>query len=311
MTAASAKDATVVDSTVEDNEPTSSPTESSESMPFEHIVGVISLRGLVKGAMKVLTDAEEARKMREQQHTQAAAMEEKKDDEGKGEEREKPHQIFEKNLEDVLKWQKENGRELLLNARIDDQISVADAVNEMASKGMSCVAIVDKNSQIKGVFTARDYLFRVVAANFGNSEHPNEKKTVIKDADEDSTEESKGSVKDEDFYFKEQPDATKLLVEEVMTGTVKTAKPYWSVAKAANAMLRRNFRHLAVIHPETRQVLGVVSLSDLLRVMLMDTESRRVGVHKLSDYFNINLLLGKSKSKSEGSSSGKTVQKEE
>eukprot|EP01138_Halocafeteria_seosinensis_P013336 gb/GECG01013622.1/.p1 GENE.gb/GECG01013622.1/~~gb/GECG01013622.1/.p1 ORF type:complete len:541 (+),score=61.57 gb/GECG01013622.1/:1-1623(+) len=305
MTAAMAEDATLSEALSSDGSGEhAAPKESREAMPFENIVGVISLRGVVRGVMRILTAAEDDRKARveEQQEKEGHATESQEDKEGH--ELEKPHKIFEKTIEEVLKWQKENGRELLLNARIEDKITVADAVNEMAEQGMSCVAIVDKEGHLQGIFTARDYLFRVVAANIGSPpqdsevETPKDEKVILQDADEDSTEESEAPrVHEDQFYFTRQPDATKLPVEQVMTTVVKTAKPYWTVAKAANVMLRRNFRHLTVINPDTRQVLGVISLSDLLRVMLMDTESRKVGIHKLSEYLNINLLLGKSKKK--------------
>lgn len=51
---------------------------------------------------------------------------------------------------------------LILNTRPEDNISVADAVDEMRKHNFGAVLVVDKEQRVQGIFTERDYLLKVL-----------------------------------------------------------------------------------------------------------------------------------------------------
>lgn len=53
---------------------------------------------------------------------------------------------------------------LILNTRAEDNVSVADAVDEMARHNFGAVLVVDKEQRVQGIFTERDYLTKVLFA---------------------------------------------------------------------------------------------------------------------------------------------------
>ena len=59
--------------------------------------------------------------------------------------------------------------------------------------------------------------------------------------------------------------------DEIMTAAVVTATPDLSIAAAMEIMTQRRFRHLPVV--ESGRVLGVVSIGDLVKVRLDETEA--------------------------------------
>ena len=83
-----------------------------------------------------------------------------------------------------------------------------------------------------------------------------------------------------------------------MSAPVKCGRPSWTLARAAEYMLSKGLRHLAVVG-DSRTVLGVVTMSDLLRVMLADDLAQRkqregaVKVAKTRDFLNVRLLSGR------------------
>lgn len=95
---------------------------------------------------------------------------------------------------------------------------------------------------LQGILTDRDILFRVVAKGLNN-------KTVT--------------------------------VGDVMTTTIFSCRPEDSVTTALNLMGARNLRRLPVLDVNGR-VLGLVTLSDLSRRLLLDSEVVQRGVAELS-----------------------------
>ena len=95
---------------------------------------------------------------------------------------------------------------------------------------------------LQGILTDRDILFRVVAKGLSN-------KTVT--------------------------------VGDVMTTTIFSCRPEDSVTTALNLMGARNLRRLPVLDVNGR-VLGLVTLSDLSRRLLLDSQIVQRGVGELS-----------------------------
>lgn len=127
----------------------------------------------------------------------------------------------------LLTDMKARGAKILLNTRLDDNISVADAANVMAERNMTCVAVVNDEGLIVGVFTARDFLTRIVLKGVNASE-------------------------------------TK--VRDVMTREPHAADLDRSILKCARSMAKRNFRHLPIVDDKNHgRVVGLVSLADVAR----------------------------------------------
>lgn len=122
------------------------------------------------------------------------------------------------------------GRRILLNTRLDDNLSVADAANVMAERGMSCVAVVDDSGNLVGVFTARDFLTRIAASG---------------------------------------QNAASVRVRDVMTQEPFVTTTDRSVMKVARSMIKRGIRHLPIVdEADKRHVVGIVSLADIARPFL-------------------------------------------
>ena len=223
------------------------------------------------------------------------------------------HRAFRLDLEDVLEWQRENGVEHLLNCRVEDEVTAAEAANEMAEAGVTSLVVVDDEGTLVGILTSRDYLWRVVAAQAASAEAEavaaaadgGDEETLLSspvfDAAPTPSAAAAGggdSPVEGGVSGAEAGDATALLVSDVMTSPVKTSKATWSLVKAAKFMLRKRIRHIAVT-TEDRKMLGIVSMSDLMRVMLADDlaakeqQAGRVRVRRTRDFFNVRLLAGR------------------
>lgn len=122
----------------------------------------------------------------------------------------------------------QRGRRILLNTRLDDNISTADAANVMADRGMSCVAVVDDAGALQGVFTGRDFIKKIASAS--------------------------------------GQDATVVRVRDVMSAGCYVTTTDRSVLKVARSMLKRGIRHLPIVDEgDHRHVVGIVSLADVAR----------------------------------------------
>jgi CBS domain-containing protein len=146
--------------------------------------------------------------------------------------------------DDLLTALKAGGSKILLNSRVDDGTTAADAANTMAEKGMSAVAVVGPDGRLVGVFTSRDFITRVCIPG---------------------------------------QNATKVKVAEVMSKEVVSAGPDASVLRIARVMVKRGFRHLPVSDAEGK-VIGFVSLVDAARALVgqVGATSTRAATGELS-----------------------------
>lgn len=114
-------------------------------------------------------------------------------------------------------------------ATVDTSANVLEAVQAMAEEGVGAVAVVE-NGQLRGIFTERDVMLRV----------------VLRD---------------------KRPQDAKLA--EVMTAPVETADEETTAEEALNFMVERHIRHLPLVAKDG-QLLGMVSIRNLLEHMVED-----------------------------------------
>ena len=107
---------------------------------------------------------------------------------------------------------------------------VMDAVEAMSEKNYGAILIVDKSEKLKGVFTERDLMRRVVAAGL------DPKKTDLK---------------------------------KVMTSNVKTAKISDKVADSLRRMSQGRFRHMPVTDDKGK-LQGMLSQGDFVAFTMSD-----------------------------------------
>jgi len=112
-------------------------------------------------------------------------------------------------------------------ATVEPNSSVLDAVQVMAEEGVGAVAVVE-NGAVKGIFTERDVMLRV----------------VLRDRDTHSTK-----------------------MSEVMTSPVETATEETSADEALKHMVERHLRHLPIVS-QGGQLLGMLSIRNLLEHMV-------------------------------------------
>lgn len=138
-------------------------------------------------------------------------------------------------LEDLLTEMRvqRGDQALLLNCQLEDNLAVADVVNVMAERGMSCVAVLERDGRLAGVFTSRDLLSRVLAPGLNAAELP---------------------------------------IQQAMTAasSITTVPPERSVLKACRVMAMRGFRHIPVVdgRMQSKPVLGIVSMADLAHALI-------------------------------------------
>jgi CBS domain-containing protein len=116
-------------------------------------------------------------------------------------------------------------------AVVEPTTTVIDAVHVMAEEGVGAVAVAEKG-QLKGIFTERDVMLRVVL----RERRPRE-----------------------------------TLVKDVMTTPVETAADEMAYEDALNFMLERHIRHLPVVDGEG-QLKGMLSIRNLLEHMVEDLQ---------------------------------------
>jgi signal-transduction protein with cAMP-binding, CBS, and nucleotidyltransferase domain len=101
--------------------------------------------------------------------------------------------------------------------------TLRDAASKMAEKGTGAALVFDEDSPAPRIITERDLLLSVGAG--------------------------------------EDPDAER--VAEHMSESVISAAPDWSLERAAEEMVKRGIRHLAVV--EAGELVGVLSMRDIVR----------------------------------------------
>lgn len=121
--------------------------------------------------------------------------------------------------------------------------TVADAVKEMNLHKVGSV-VVTQSGQLVGIFTERDVLTRVVAAG-------------------------------------RAPDSTS--VADVMTHNPVTISPHASVEEVMTLITERRCRHIPVLEEDTRHLLGMISIGDVLRWLV---EAHRSEADHLRHYIH-------------------------
>jgi len=114
---------------------------------------------------------------------------------------------------------------------VSPDVSVMEAVRQMATAKVGAIAVTD-DGRIRGVFTERDLMKRVVFA---------------------------------------ERDPRTTLIAQVMTSPVETVSDSTSVAEAAAIMHARHIRHLAIVDAKGH-FLGLVAQRYLLYDLLSDLE---------------------------------------
>ncbi len=119
-------------------------------------------------------------------------------------------------------------------ATVKPSTTVYDAVGVMAREGVGAVAVVEKDekSELRGIFTERDVMLRVVQQD-------------------------------------RNPRDTR--IEEVMTTPVETASEETTAGEALTLMLERHLRHLPILSSDG-QLLGMLSIRNLLEHQLQDLQ---------------------------------------
>jgi CBS domain-containing protein len=117
-------------------------------------------------------------------------------------------------------------------ATVEPGATVFDAVSVMAREKVGAVAVVEKNgkSQLRGIFTERDVMLRVVQQERSPRQTP---------------------------------------VREVMTSPVETASEETTAAEALTLMLERHLRHLPLVDGDG-QLLAMLSIRNLLEDQVED-----------------------------------------
>lgn len=121
--------------------------------------------------------------------------------------------------------------------------TVADAVHVMNLHKVGSI-VVTQGDQLVGIFTERDVLTRVVAA--GRS-----------------------------------PDMTS--VADVMTHNPVTISPHATVEEVMSVITERRCRHIPVLEEGTKNILGMISIGDVLRWLV---ESHRAEADHLRHYIH-------------------------
>jgi CBS domain-containing protein len=115
-------------------------------------------------------------------------------------------------------------------ARVDPDQTVLEAVQLMAEEGVGAVAVIEKNekAELRGVFTERDVMLRVVMRQL----HPGRTR-----------------------------------VGDVLTSPVETISEEVTAEEAFSLMVGRHIRHLPIVSKEGR-LLGMLSVRNLLEHMV-------------------------------------------
>ncbi|KAG7382551.1 Dual specificity protein phosphatase 23 [Phytophthora pseudosyringae] len=124
---------------------------------------------------------------------------------------------------------------LILNTRPEDNVTVAEAVEEMAKRDFGAVLVVDKEQRVLGIFTERDYIRKVL------------------------------------FEVK---DPTKLLVTDVMSSVGSVLQIEDPLEKCWDLAATSNCRHFPVIgvmrQDREKELAGILSIKDIVREISKD-----------------------------------------
>ncbi|GMF60685.1 unnamed protein product [Phytophthora fragariaefolia] len=135
----------------------------------------------------------------------------------------------------TLLKKKHKNIKLILNTRPEDNVTVAEAVEEMAKRDFGAVLVVDKEQRVLGIFTERDYMRKVL------------------------------------FELK---DPTKLLVTDVMSSVGSVLQIEDPLEKCWDLAATSNCRHFPVIgvmrQDREKELAGILSIKDIVREISKD-----------------------------------------
>lgn len=135
----------------------------------------------------------------------------------------------------TLLKKKHKNIKLILNTRPEDNVTVAEAVEEMAKRDFGAVLVVDKEQRVLGIFTERDYIRKVL------------------------------------FEVK---DPTKLLVTEMMSPVASVLQIEDPLEKCWDLAATSNCRHFPVIgvmrQDREKELAGILSIKDIVREISKD-----------------------------------------
>lgn len=138
---------------------------------------------------------------------------------------------------------------LILNTRVEDNISVAEAVEEMAKNNFGAVLVVDKDQRVLGIFTERDYLTKVLI---------------------------------------NKKDPVQLRMVDVATKEVYCLQIEDTLEKCWNHAATQRFRHFPVIgvmrKDREKELAGILSIKDIVREISKDHHTEPTGF-RLMDFF--------------------------
>ncbi|KAJ0409800.1 hypothetical protein ATCC90586_005367 [Pythium insidiosum] len=230
------------------------------SVPEEAMRCVLSIKDIVKAYSKFEAQKKSAQQQQQQQQTEVAektpeaepaaappASADSVNSEAPADTKPEPEATPVVTAATLLK-KKHKKVKLILNTRVEDNITVADAVEAMARHDFGSVLVVDKEQRVLGIFTERDYLTKVL-------------------------------------YPKEDPTRTKMV--DVCTKKLSclqiedTLEDCWDHA-AANS-----FRHYPVIgtmrKDREKELAGILSIKDIVREISKGHETQ--SGFRLMDFF--------------------------
>lgn len=139
-------------------------------------------------------------------------------------------------------------RHSYLNCLESAPVSAASAARQMAANHVAALVVVDDEAAMAGIFTTRDFLWRVVAPPMP------------------SDGAARAAASDDTFAAGSTPlDAHSTMVSEVMTRQLRLANPDWPIERCGRAMTKRGIRHLPVVSRDSSSFVGLVSLADVTR----------------------------------------------
>jgi len=148
-------------------------------------------------------------------------------------------------LKHVARVQERNS---YLNCLESAPVSAASAARQMAANHVAALVVVDDEAAMAGIFTTRDFLWRVVAPA-----------TPVDGA-------ARAAASDDSFAAGSTPlDAHSTMVSDVMTKQLRLANPDWPIERCGRAMTKRGIRHLPVVSRDSSTFVGLVSLADVTR----------------------------------------------
>lgn len=123
---------------------------------------------------------------------------------------------------------------MAIDFTIDEEATVYDAVQRFSAFNIGCLVTVDKNGDITGVVSERDYVNKIALLGKQSKE---------------------------------------TLIKEISTKTARliTANPNDSVDECMNKMLTKDIRHLPLINDEGK-VMGMLSVKDLVKSVVEEKE---------------------------------------